>query len=105
MASTSPLGAAHRVARETAHALVSAKPQRDSFWQEGAEIALAAAILQVDDPTPANVADLLRNWATGTQDPPQSLRQMFGRTRQSILVLALDALPRDADADDRESNF
>ena len=95
MATFNPLDAAHRVARETAHALVSAKPQRDSFWQEGAEIALAAAILQADDPTPANAADLLRNWATGAQDPPESLRQMIDRTRQSFLILALDALPQD----------
>ena len=97
MAAWNPLGAAHRVARETAHALVSAKPSLEPFWQEGAEIALAAAILRADDPTPANVADLLRNWATGAQqDLPQSLRPMLDRTRQTVLVLALDALRQDA---------
>ncbi len=98
MATFSPLGAAHRVARETAHALVTTRPVRnqDPVWDEAAEIVLTAAILRADDPTPANVAGLLRRWATGAGEPPQSLRLMFNRTLLSAVVLALDALPEDA---------
>ncbi len=92
MATFNPLGAAHQAARETAHALVSTKPNRDPFWDEATEIVLASAILRADDPTPANVAGLLRRWATGAEAPPQSLRLMSHRTRQSVLALAMAAL-------------